>query len=146
MKILEISDSISQGVAREIETIFFEAFGTKTDSDFLARVNEKHKLLVTLAYMDDSLIGFKLGYEKHRGTFFTWLGAVSPKHQRMGIARALLHQQHASCKSAGYEEIQTHTSGANSDMLILNLQEGFTIFGAHLGRNDEMTVQLRKQL
>ncbi len=112
----------------------------------MARVNEKQKLLVILAYIDNELAGFKIGYEKNRGTFFSWLGAVFPKHQRKGVARALLCYQHKSCTKNNYNEIQTETQGTNANMLVLNLQEGFSIFGSHLGRNDEITVQLRKKL
>ena len=126
--------------------VFEEDFGEKPDADFLDRVNEKHKLLVTLAYIDENLVGFKIGYEKHRGTFFSWLGAVAPEHRRNGIARKLLRHQHRSCEGAGYKEIQTTASGTNIGMLLLNLTEGFTIYGSYLGRNNELTVQLRKEL
>ena len=146
MNIIELSGSINAQSAQAIERLFLETFEVETDPNFLERVNEKHKLLVSLAYLEDNLVGFKIGYQKHRGTFFSWLGAVSPKHRRKGIARALLHHQHSSCKSAGYKEIQTEASGKNTSMLTLNLQEGFSIFGTHLGHNDEIAVQLRKQL
>lgn len=144
MKIIELSESITEEIAQEIASVFSEAFGTKTSSDFLERVNEKQGLLVTLAYIEGELAGFKIGYTKYRGIFFSWLGAVLPRFHRKGIARALLLHQHLACSKLGYTEIQTETHGNNKGMLLLNIQEGFTIFGCHLGHNNEISVQLRK--
>lgn len=146
MKIVKLSNSIDESTAENIQSVFFQAFGTEANPDFLARVNEKRGILVILAYINDELVGFKLGYEKHRGTFFSWLGAVLPSHRRKGVARALLNHQHQQCVLNGYHEIQTEAQGTNAGMLILNLREGFSIFGTHLGHNNEITVQLRKLL
>ena len=143
MNIVEIRTSIDKQLAEDIQRIFLEVFDSETEPDFLSRVNEKKNLLVTLAYQENELIGFKLGYEKHRGTFYSWLGGVVPKYQRKGIARTLLRHQHKSCSLSGYSEIQTHSQGNNSGMLILNMQEGFSVFGTHLGHKDEIAVQLR---
>jgi GNAT superfamily N-acetyltransferase len=146
MKILEISDSIAEEIASQIQAVFLSAFGIETDSDFLERANEKKNLLVTLLYVDDELAGFKIGYTIHRGVLLSWLGAVPSKFQRQGFARSLIQHQHASCAKLGYSEIQTEAIGDNKAMLLLNIQEGFTIFGSHLGHNNELSVRLRKLL
>jgi len=146
MDIVEFSKSVDVSIVKEIQLVFFEAFGVETGPDFLARINEKRGLLVILAYIDSELVGFKIGYEKHRGTFFSWLGAVLPKYQRQGIAKKLLRHQHQLCINGGYLEVQTEAQGDNVNMLILNLNEGFSIFGTHLGHKNEITVQLRKSL
>jgi predicted GNAT superfamily acetyltransferase len=146
MEIRIFTNSVDESTAKEIQAVFLKAFGVETGKDFFSRVNEKRSLLVILAYIGNELVGFKLGYEKHRGTFFSWLGAVSPSYQKKGIACELLRNQHLACFEAGYKEVQTEVKGGNTNMLLLNIKEGFSIFGTHLGHNNEITVQLRKLL
>jgi len=146
MNIVEITESISPKIAKEIQKVFSESFGEDTSPEFLERVNEKKDLSVILAYVSSELVGFKIGYTKYRGVFFSWLGAVSPSHQRNGIARVLLKHQHEYCASKQYNEVQTEAHGNNKGMLILNLQEGFSIFGSHMGHNNELSIQFRKNL
>jgi predicted GNAT superfamily acetyltransferase len=90
--------------------------------------------------------GFKIGYERSRETFFSWLGGVIPERRKRGIARTLMAKQHELCLSLGYEEIQTETYGDDPAMLILNLKEGFAVIGTHLGGDNRLRVQLRKKL
>ncbi|MGB0371528.1 MAG: GNAT family N-acetyltransferase [Opitutales bacterium] len=126
--------------------MFEEAYGNLPPEDFLERLNEKKDLLVLLAYSGDVLIGFKIGYVRYKGVFFSWLGGVVSGNRRKGVARALLRRQHEICLERGYEEIQTEASGSNQPMLILNLQEDFEIYGSRLGRMGELKVDLRKRI
>lgn len=144
MKILELTDDIDEPTARQIQELFFHAFGEETSPEFFERVNQKRDLSVILAYEEEKLVGFKIGYTRYRGIFFSWLGAVAQEHRRKGVARKLLQHQHNYCSSKGYTEIQTEAYGTNSGMLLLNLQEGFSIYGSKLGHNAEISVMLRK--
>lgn len=145
MNIKEIRNAITAEKADEITPIFTEGFGKPPSDSFLERMNEKRDLSVLLAKREGELVGFKIGYERFQGIYFSWLGAVSTQHQRTGVARALLKYQHQLCVSRGYLEIQTEAVAVNRKMLILNLQEGFEVQGVHLGRSDSLTVQLRKR-
>lgn len=146
MNIVEHHTSIVPDVAVQIQQVFFKVFDEATDEDFLERVNEKADLTVLLAYDDEELVGFKIGHYLSKGIYRSWLGGVVQNHRGKGIAKALLERQHLICIEKGYSQIQTQTNGKNTSMLILNLKEGFHIFGSHLGHNDELHVQLRKFL
>ncbi len=146
MEITEWRGPVTDEQAARLQPIFAEAFGEPPSASFLDRLNEKKDLCILLAHKGDRLIGFKIGYTRFKGVFFSWLGAVSSAHRRKGVARKLLRHQQALCIEEGYNEMQTEASGSNQAMLILNLQEGFDISGVHLGRRNELTVQLRKRL
>lgn len=146
MNITEIKETVSQQESDSLVELFTEAFGAPPSDEFNARLNEKLGLSILLAWEEGKIVGFKIGYQRFRGVFFSWLGAVAKEYRREGIARALLREQHRLCVSRGLLEIQTETSVKNAGMLILNLQEGFEVYGVHLGHQDELTVQLRSQL
>ena len=146
MEISEIVRSVTEEQASLLRSIFTEAFEESPSASFLERLNEKKDLSILLAHREGVLIGFKIGYTRFQGIFFSWLGAVAASHRRQGVARELVQEQHRLCRERGYQEIQTEASGSNRAMLILNLEEGFVVRGVHLGRNDDLTVQLQKSL
>lgn len=146
MDIIELSKPISAKDIEKLTELFTEAFGTPPSEEFLDRLNEKSDLSVFVARQESAIVGFKIGYRRFQGIFFSWLGAVARSHRRSGVARALLKRQHLLCEQRGYREVQTEASGGNQPMLILNLQEGFEVYGVHVGHQDKLTVQMRKPL
>jgi ribosomal protein S18 acetylase RimI-like enzyme len=94
MNILEITNNITEEDVSSLVPIFTEAFGEPPSDNFYERLNEKNGLSILLAKEDDFLVGFKIGYTRFRGIYFSWLGAVASSHRRKGIARALLREQH----------------------------------------------------
>ena len=146
MKIIEIRNTISQEEAQSLYEVFSEAFHKPPSSSFLQRLNEKQNLSVLIAKEGNKVVGFKIGYQRFQGIFFSWLGAVAKEHQQKGIARKLSRTQHQNCLERGFQEIQTEAAGNNSAMLILNLKEKFEVYGTHLGYQNDLTVQLRKSL
>ncbi|MEI8642381.1 hypothetical protein P4S68_20615 [Pseudoalteromonas sp. Hal099] len=53
------------------------------------RLNNK-KALILVAYLEDTLVGFKIGYEQSTTQFYSWLGGVHFKYRRLGIAKSYL--------------------------------------------------------
>lgn len=145
MKITEIGESVTTRQVRSLAEVFISAFDQAPSADFEQRLNGKRNLSVLIA-RSSKIEGFKIGYERHRGVFFSWLGGVLQESRRKGIARDLLRRQHELCLERGYREIQTETFGDGKAMLLLNLQEGFEIYGTHLGTDGRLRVQLRKML
>lgn len=82
-----------------------------------------------VAYVDGKPVGFKLGYEKEKKEFYSWLGGVLPECRGIGIAEDLMKAQHQWCKKQGYKKITTQTQNRFKNMLLLNLKEGFEITG-----------------
>lgn len=89
---------------------------------------KKNPLLI-LAKQDQEYVGFKLGYERRKGRFYSWMGGVVPAVRRQGVGRALMEKQHQVVSSLGYTSIRTQSSNAFRGMLILNLLCGFDIVG-----------------
>ena len=125
----DIPDSAIEAMARLVSETFGEEY---PEPNFPERVRSKLKPMVILAKNDDEVVGFKLGYERWQGTFFSWLGCVRPEYRRQGIARELLQRQHQWCKEQGYEKILTNSRNSFPEMLILNIQEGFQITGTEM--------------
>jgi hypothetical protein len=136
-----VDDRLCDSLAELIETCFEQT----VEPDFAKRLNAKPRLHVIYAESDHKLLGFKIGYEKSSKVFFSWLGCVHPDHRRSKIASELLCQQHEWCAKAGYREIQTETFGDGAAMMILNLREGFEVYGTHLADDGKIRVQLQKK-
>jgi len=145
MRITEIDGSVTNEQAQSLAEVFISAFDHPPSADFKERLNEKLKLSVLTA-QSDKVEGFKIGYERYRGVYFSWLGGVLQESRRKGIARSLLRRQHDICLERGYSEIQTETFGDGKAMLLLNIQEGFEIYGTYIGTDGRLRVQLRKML
>ncbi|MCA3695656.1 GNAT family N-acetyltransferase [Aquidulcibacter sp.] len=75
------------------------------------------------------LIGLKLGYERNRGVFNSWIGGVAPEARGQGIASALMDAQHVWAKEAGFRGVETATRQPNRAMAILNLKAGYMVAG-----------------
>ena len=107
----------------------------------------KHRSLITLlALADETVVGYKMGYQRKTGHFYSWLGCISPQHRRMGIAGQLMQQQHQWCQENDFHTIRTHTRNQWRDMLILNLRHGFEVIGTVASRNSDVTIVLEKKL
>ena len=145
MHITELAQPVSTDQVGHIVGAFTSAFGRAPSAEFRKRLNEKRKLSVLIAGVD-SVDGFKIGYERSQLVFFSWLGGVKTECQRQGVARALLRHQHRLCSERGYHEIQTEIFADTNGMLLLNLQEGFGIYGTRLGDDNRLRVQLKKTL
>ena len=102
-------------------------------------------LLVNVALVDGQVIGFKLGYERKAGQFYSWLGCVDSAYRGQGIADALMRQQHEWCIQQGYVTVRTQTYNQWRGMLILNLKFGFNIIGTQQGAHG-LIILLEKRL
>lgn len=99
-------------------------------SDFAAKLAGRRSLSAQVALDGEGrLIGLKLGYERNRGVFNSWMGGVAPEARGQGIAAALMDAQHTWAKEAGFRGLETATRQANQAMAILNLKAGFVVAG-----------------
>ena len=95
---------------------------------------------------DGALLGFKLGYERGEGIFYSWLGGIHPSIRRQGVGRRLMQLQHDWARERGYAFVETRTRTANNAMIILNLQSGFQIVGYDENSAGQPTVTQRAAL
>jgi hypothetical protein len=104
-------------------------------SDELAdeKINAKKRLytqqVLFLAYDQDRVIAFKWGYFEKENIFYSWLGGVLPDYRGLGVATELLKRQHLLCELEKASVIKTKTRPEFSQMLGLNLKNGFRVVG-----------------
>lgn len=108
-------------------------------------VQNRH-LLTVLAMDNQTVVGYKMGYQRKPGHFYSWLGCVNPDYRRQGIAGELMRQQHNWCLDNGFQAVRTHTRNQWRDMLILNLRHGFDIIGTIANPGGYTTLILEKTL
>jgi len=137
---------IPASVIEEISGLMVACFGEGPQPDFAQRIAEKLRPMALIARVDGQAVGFKLGYEKNREEFFSWLGGVIETHRRKGIARELLRRQHEWCRDRGYQAVVTESANEYRTMIILNLSEGFEIVGTRNNPERGLRVLMRKRL
>nr|WP_239587615.1 GNAT family N-acetyltransferase [Bacillus pakistanensis] len=118
----------------------------QNDGDFFDSMEEKKNPLINLAIDSEKVIGFKIGYDRKIGHFYSWLGGVHPSYRGQGIASHLMKHQHEWCMKHGYETIQTKTKNKWKNMLILNLKSGFDVIGTYTDKQGEPKIILEKKL
>lgn len=126
------SDTIDARTIAQMARVVESCFGVEWTNGFSERVAEKRKPSVVMADEEGEPVGFKLGYERGNDEFYSWLGAVLPRHRRRGVAAEMMSRQHEWCRKQGYRSIVTETLNDNAAMLILNLRSGFRIVGTRL--------------
>jgi GNAT superfamily N-acetyltransferase len=92
------------------------------------------------------LIGLKLGYERNRGVFNSWIGGVALEARSQGIAAALMEAQHMWAKEAGFRGLETATRQPNQAMAILNLKAGFVVAGLDVTPGEPTKIVFYKGL
>jgi len=87
--------------------------------------------LIQIAYKDTQPIGFKVGYEKSKRVFYSWMGGVLPSNRRQGVARLLAQAQEAWAKEQGFSQIEMKTWNKHRAMLLFAIGNGFHITAVH---------------
>lgn len=88
-------------------------------------------LIVLRACIKDITIGFKVGYGKRNGIFYSAKGGVLPNYRRMGLAKKMLDEMLDASRLLGYSDFQYDTfPNMNKGMLIMGLNNGFSVIEA----------------
>lgn len=83
--------------------------------------------LVLIAEDEGELLGFKIGYEVDKLTFYSWFGGVSPIARNRGVAQQLLEVQEEWVRDMGYHSIKVKSRNEFPSMLRLLLRNGYLI-------------------
>src|SRR4051794_1838293 len=112
-KIVEGREALAlAGEILELSHVLFPDFTDAYLTDRLPRI--ERPAVVAARGADGALLGFKLGYERGEGTFYSWLGGVHPSIRRQGIGRRLMQLQHDWARERGYHCVETRTRTANN--------------------------------
>ncbi|TAE32267.1 MAG: GNAT family N-acetyltransferase [Cytophagales bacterium] len=141
------AEPLSHGHCVELAHLIATIFDDQTPEQAITELHyqqDRTPLLIGLAYDGEKLVGYKIGYERQPGQFYSWLGGVLPDYRGHGIASVLMKQQHDWCRTENYQTIRTQTYNRWRSMLILNLRHGFDIVGTVQGKRGLMIVLEKK--
>lgn len=89
---------------------------------------ERDALMILLASVGDEPVGFKIGYEESRYTYYSAKGGVLEGYRRQGISRHLLYEMITQVRQTGYRIMAYDTfPNMHPGMTVLGLQEGFRV-------------------
>ena len=107
-------------------------------------MGNKTNLVTLFAEQEGQVVGYKIGYERKKGVFYSWIGGVVPEFRRRGLARQLMATQHQWLKEQGFQRVQTQTGNEFSAMLCLNIKSGFLIKGTSMNHKGKIRIILEK--
>lgn len=143
---IETSEIITPQNKEQITGLLRLVFGAYKPEKLDSKLKDKKKVWLINAYDDQKLVGFKLGYQLSQTTFYSWLGAIDPEYQGIGLGKKLLDLQHVWCSENGYEVIETKTMNKWKTMLLLNIKNGFEITRTERNQRGEMKILMEKKL
>lgn len=133
--ILELLISCYQSLFEDADVSFFKA-----------RIDTHPTLLTILAFEDQNLIGFKIGYPYNENTFYSWIGGVLPTYRRLGIASKLAELQEHYAIQSGFKRLRTKSMNTYKPMMILNLKNGFDITKFYSNSKGQTKIVFEKDL
>ncbi|XKE82290.1 GNAT family N-acetyltransferase [Oceanobacillus kapialis] len=133
-------DNVLEGIIALHKTIF------GSSDNLLDKMASKPPLLIVIAMDDESVIGYKIGYELDENKFYSWLGGVNPKYRNRGIASSLMKEQHQYLEENEYKIVQTKTMNRWRGMLVLNIKNGFDVIETYTDDKGRHKIVLEKEL
>lgn len=121
-----ISDALVEGLVRLQKAIFDVP---QSGEDIRAELSLHGCIHALLAFHGNQAVGFKVGYAQSTSTFYSWIGGVHPEFRCRGIAKELMSRQHDWCRAQKFGKVRTHSDERFTEMMILNLRQGFRIIG-----------------
>lgn len=113
-----------------VKSIYKASFKTDLNEEkFMSKIQAHKNFGVFLAYENKNAVAMKIGFKMDQERFYSWMGAVTPEFQGLGIASELMQLQHEWCKTKGFKVIETRTRNQYKQMIALNLNQGFEIVG-----------------
>ncbi|MEX0684416.1 MAG: GNAT family N-acetyltransferase [Balneolales bacterium] len=83
-------------------------------------------LIILAAYINEVVVGFKIGYGTEDGEYYSAKSGVLPQFRRRGVATKLLYRMILEAKKKGYKKLVFDTFPERfPGMLDLGLKEGF---------------------
>ena len=104
-----------------------DEFEHKESSESLASRLRDKKYLIQVAEENHQLLGFKIGYELDRDTFYSWLGGVIPSARKKGVAQKLLGHQEAWVRQNKYSQLRVKSRNQFPNMLNLLIKNNYLI-------------------
>lgn len=115
---------------KQLKALYEASFKlSMNEQKYLSKLEANKEVHLVMAFDQDKPVAMKIGYKLDQGRFYSWLGAVLPDYQGLGIGSLLMQHQHDWCVRRGFHFIETRTRNQFKQMICLNLQNGFEIVG-----------------
>lgn len=142
----EIHETLTDKIAKEIELIYPQVFGSFEKEKFFKRFSYHQKFILIMAYKNHEPVGFKFGYGESHDLFYSWTGGVIPSARNHGLASEMMRMQHDRCREIGYVRIETRSRNKFPEMVALNMKFGFRIVGTFTDTDNAPKIIFRKEL
>ena len=119
----------------------------KPKDKFRKELESKFNISIFIAYEKEKAVGYKIGFERSKRIYYSWVGGIHPDYRKQGIAKKLMDLQHDHARKLGYEVVSTYSDNRYKPMMIFNLKSGFDICGSIKSTGDDyLTVYMEKDL
>lgn len=123
-------------------------FDTLSDNDYYFSKIGNSTNLILLAKIESKIVACKVGYDKYKdGSFYSWLGGVTPEYRKVGIAQKLATTQEKWARKGGFESIKFKTLNRHKSMIIFAVKNGFEMY--NIKPKDELAnyrIEMIKEL
>ena len=126
-----------------IADLYSAVFRPARDAAFFKRrFQGRYNVLMLVASMDESPVGFFVGFELKPNMFFAWLYGVMPDQRRQGIASQLVEGVHSWAAEHGYDAIRFECHNQHRPMLHLAIAQKYDIVGSRWDpdRNENLVL------
>lgn len=105
-------------------------------------------MVVLGAFIQDIPIGFKIGYGRKEGEFYSAKGGVLPEYRRQKLADAMMYEMIEIAREARFQVFTYDTfPNMNPGMLILGLNYGFKVtYAGYNARYNDYQITLSLDL
>ncbi len=138
--------NFSNDILLELLEIYKSIFDDADVKFFKERFNMHPEIISNLAYDNQQLIGFKIGYPYNKDTFYSWIGGVLPDYRQLGIANILAEEQEIYAKKQRFIKLRTKSMNRFKPMMILNLKRGFEIIETYTNKRGQKKIIFEKEL
>jgi predicted GNAT superfamily acetyltransferase len=146
IKIKTIQGIPSKEVLDDLLTLYSSVFEDAIVDFFMERISTKEDVVSIIAYKNEVLVGFKIGYRYNENTFYSWVGGVLLEYRKQGIAKRLAETQESIAKEKGYTKLRTKSMNRFKPMLILNVKKGFDIIQVYTNEKGQQKIVFEKEI
>ncbi len=143
---INIEGMLSHLVLHDLMKLYSDIFEDADLLFFKNRIEEHSELYSVLAYHDEKLVGFKIGYPYNETIFYSWIGGILPDFRLHGIAKQMAVLQEQWAKQNGFTSLRTKSMNRFKEMMILNLKNGFEITNIYTNSKGQTKIVFEKHL
>jgi GNAT superfamily N-acetyltransferase len=123
-------DILGQGDIPLVTSLYNQIFKpNREEAFFRRRYLGRHNVLILIATVAETPVGFMTGFELKPNTFFEWLYGVLPEYRRQGIASQLMDAAAAWAAEQGYDGSRMECHNQHRPVLHLAIARGYDILG-----------------